>query len=569
MRDFNNNSIYDVTKEQQLDFIDHYCTNPIDSAFDLLDLDLWWGQRKIVKSIWESLNVMIIGARGIGKTYLLGVIALLRALLVPGEKVVLTAASFRQSKFIFAEIEKIYAKNSILRESCVKPPSRMPDACRLTFLHGSSIIALPLGDGSTIRGERANSLIIDETAQVPEDIINDVLIPMMNTETDPMENVKRIRLIKKMEAAGKDTAELRDMQKKHPIIMASTAYFSFNHLYKRYVSWKNEADAGNNEYAVHSYNYLDPPEGFLDLKKIDIAKRDQPLFKFQMENLSIFPQDSANFYPASLLEKIKSNDCPILLSATGKGIYVIGIDPARTSDNFTISVLKIEGEIIKLVFMKAFNNVPTNYSAYYVRMLESLFHPICIAIDKGGGGMGVYDELNRVIDKDNVLLNLPKIENEVEIDKISYWGRIDLLENETLEDKGSKIKYLIKLIDFTSEWLLDSNYKLKSKMQTAKPTILIPQIISDSIYKSKNELETEKYEDALFNVQKFSEEILNIKAVATRSGKAVSFIQDNRNILRDRYSSFLVASYVADEFIRDKFQPKTEKKKQLAIGKWL
>ncbi|MGQ4893453.1 MAG: LAGLIDADG family homing endonuclease [Candidatus Njordarchaeia archaeon] len=137
------------------------------------------------------------------------------------------------SKFVFDEVIKLYDSSPELRKACVKKPVKSTDLCYLDFISvndkpGSLIHALPLGfDGGKIRGARYFTVIVDETAQVPKEILDVVIRGMMATNKNPMENVRRIQELKKQ---GKDLSEVSLNNNK--IIMTSTAYYQYNHLWK-------------------------------------------------------------------------------------------------------------------------------------------------------------------------------------------------------------------------------------------------------------------------------------------------------------------------------------------------
>ena len=97
--------------------IDFYLANPCIAAYDLLGVDLAPIQRVVFNDMWFKNYVITVAGRGFGKTFLLGVLSALNCMLRPGYRVGLIAPVFRQSKMIFAEVEKLYAQSSILRES--------------------------------------------------------------------------------------------------------------------------------------------------------------------------------------------------------------------------------------------------------------------------------------------------------------------------------------------------------------------------------------------------------------------------------------------------------------------
>ena len=84
----------------------------------------------------------------------------------------------------------------------------MVDMCYLQFKStgnrpGSVIHALPLGDGGTIRGARYFTIIGDEAAQIPREVLDVVVRGMMATSKNPMEQVKAMEEQKRLLAEGK------------------------------------------------------------------------------------------------------------------------------------------------------------------------------------------------------------------------------------------------------------------------------------------------------------------------------------------------------------------------------
>lgn len=96
-------------------------------------------------------------------SFLLAVYSTLRCLLIPGSKIVIVGAAFRQSKVIFEYMETIWRNAPILRSLCSdnSGPRRDIDRCTLR-INDSWTIAVPLGDGGKIRGLRAHTIIADE-----------------------------------------------------------------------------------------------------------------------------------------------------------------------------------------------------------------------------------------------------------------------------------------------------------------------------------------------------------------------------------------------------------------------
>ena len=93
-------------------------------------------------------------------TFSLALYSLLRAIFLPGRKIVIVGAGFRQSKLVFDYIETIWNNSPLLRDFVgnlsVNRPTHGTDTCKFT-LGESTILAIPVGSGDKIRGIRCVS----------------------------------------------------------------------------------------------------------------------------------------------------------------------------------------------------------------------------------------------------------------------------------------------------------------------------------------------------------------------------------------------------------------------------
>ena len=81
----------------------------------LLNVDIHVMQGVILQNLWKHKFPMLVGSRGMGKSFILAVYALLRIVLLRNRKVIICGSGFRQSKIIFGYMEAIRANSSILR----------------------------------------------------------------------------------------------------------------------------------------------------------------------------------------------------------------------------------------------------------------------------------------------------------------------------------------------------------------------------------------------------------------------------------------------------------------------
>ncbi len=125
-----------------------------------LTLDDW--QIRFLTS--KQPRIMLCCSRQVGKSTLTAIKALHHALNVPNTLVLIISRSLRQSGETFRKAAMCF------RSMNVAMPTESESALKIEFANGSRIISLP-GKPQTVRGYSGVSLlIIDEAAQVPDDL---------------------------------------------------------------------------------------------------------------------------------------------------------------------------------------------------------------------------------------------------------------------------------------------------------------------------------------------------------------------------------------------------------------
>lgn len=131
----------------------------------LLNVELLPFQCVILDTLWTKSFPILIASRGSSKSYSLAVYCLLRMILVPGTKIVITGNGLRQARQVFEYMATIWRDSPILKDITGKGKNCGPrrEIDRYTFEIGTSVCwAIPLGNGDTIRGLRATVVISDE-----------------------------------------------------------------------------------------------------------------------------------------------------------------------------------------------------------------------------------------------------------------------------------------------------------------------------------------------------------------------------------------------------------------------
>lgn len=380
------------------DLIEFYRKYPEIAAEDLLNIKLSSIQKVVLRSMWFKNYVMAIMCRGAGKTFLQAVLACLKAMLYPGHRVGLIAPTFRQSKLIFDECARLYQRSPILRDACERKPTQQSDNCYIRFKSvagqpGSLVQAIPLGDGTKIRGSRFFTIVCDEFPHIPPEIFNLVIRPMAATVADPMENVERLERQKVLLEKGLITQkELDEQGSSNQIIITSSGYFTFNHMYDLYKVYRDEMLAGNEKYAAFRVPYRLLPPGFLDKDNVEAAKKEMSSLEFRMEYEAAFIPDTDAFYKASLLEACSNTSFSTQVAGSPGKSYCLGIDPARSEDSFALCMVEI-GQPAKVVHAVEIQKMPFPKMCQTIENLCTAFNVTHIYMDAQGGGTAIKDML--------------------------------------------------------------------------------------------------------------------------------------------------------------------------------
>lgn len=572
----------------------------------ILGLDLFPIQIAMLQTMWNTPFPMIIACRGGSKSFMLAVYAVLRAILDPGTKIVIVGAGLRQARLVFNYIDTIWGNSPMLRSIVgggkKAGPRQNVDLCY--FRVGESIIyALPMGDGTKIRGFRANVVIADEFASIPEDVFDIVVRGFAATAKTPVEEARKI-------AFDKSLAKIDlppDVKKKlviddskmhgNQIIYSGTAYYAFNHFAKKCKMWqdiiRSKGDRekvaqifGGENFVPDSFNYKDYsimriphthlPDGLLDQRQLSHAKATLPRNIYLMEYGAIFVKDSDGFYPRSLIEgctvginkTIETPDGKITFTPLMRGIkgpkYVMGVDPAAERDNLAVTMTEIWSNHYRVVYCWAVNKkefikrkklgliTDEDYYAYCcsrIREIVRLFNPVRIEMDSQGGGYAIAEML-----RNKKLFNMDKgdfpIYEVVDFDEPkSTDGEID----------GRHILHLVKQ---SSEFNQNANIALHKSLETR--TLLFPAFDSIKMYSA---IEAEKsmgvvydtYEENVFNLEELKNELCTIHMSETATGKerfdtpqvvspgAVEGRQRKGRLRKDRYTALLLShKYIYD-----------------------
>ena len=555
----------------------------------VLNIQLSPFQALLLDEMWNRKFPMLVGSRGMGKSFILSVYPLLRALFMPRRKIIIVGAAFRQSKVLFEYMDTIWKNAPVLRDLCSNNsgPRRDVDRC-VMHIGQSTVTCLPLGDGSKIRGQRANDIIADEFASIPRDIFENVVAGFAAVASSPIDKVRQKAKEKKAAELGipisaPESDGLGD--KSNQIILSGTAYYDFNHFAEYWKRYRSIVSSGGNEtklsevfggtvpsdfdwreYSVTRIPVDKLPDGFMDGGQIARAKATVHSGIYQMEYGAIFTTDSQGFFKRSLLEScttspvdpVKLPSGEVWFEASLKGesgkTYVFGVDPASEVDNFSIVVMEVNSDHRKIVHCWTTTRQQHkdklkskmvdeddfySYCAKKIRQLMKVYPCAEVAMDAQGGGIAVMEALH---DKDKIP------EGEVAI-----WPVIEEKAKDTDDHAGLHILRMCQFAKY--DWLAEANHGLRKDFEDK--AVLFPYFDSASlgVALEVDKASGRKYdtlEDCVMEIEELKDELSMIVMTQTGTGRErwdtpeVKTGAGRKSRLRkDRYSALIMANMSA------------------------
>ena len=382
-------------------YLHQFLRNNLTFTTDLIaGVELFPFQHLAIKAMFDTDYFLGIWSRGMSKSFSSAIYAFLEAIFTPGVQIGLLAATFRQSKMIFEKIEDIASKpNAQFLAQCITKKSKRNDQWTLE-LGESRIIALPLGDGSKLRGFRFHRIIIDEFLLMPEHIYNEVILPFLSVVQNPTERQKVSKLEDELIAQGKMTEEERYKWPTNKLIALSSASYKFEYLYKVYEKFEEIITHGSTEKldtasrAIMHLSYDVAPKALYDQNLISQSRQTMSQSQFDREFGAIFTDDSSGFFKTSTMASctIKAGDVPCTEVAGDRDSkYLLAFDPSwaesESSDDFAIQVFKLNDNTCTgtLVHSYAVPGLKMKDHITYFHYLLKHFNIVAMVGDYGGG----------------------------------------------------------------------------------------------------------------------------------------------------------------------------------------
>lgn len=426
-----------------------YRRHPVLAVRDIFGIKLSTHQRIAFIIIWlRCPRLILLMGRGMSKTFLLALNAVLKCILYPGERITIIGANgLRQGKFVMEDAERIvsgtlksqerlgFAYAALKKRTSPNVIIKDPDVWKIEWKNGSILRAFPLGStGDPSRGARSTETDVDEAKDLEEDKENKVLKPMGYVSTDPVGD---------------------EDQESSPLVKSGTVGAEGEYYSRQIVEFEKRMQAGDKGYGIVKFTYLDSYKIGKDgrrkhwsipyrMKISDIERdRDDGLMSYDFwaaENLCIPIRSAGSFYSYNLIKKAYEHQVNPDTDSYLEPLFetndpvIIGADIATESDFAAFVAIRL-GPLAKgewdwrrqegrTPFCNVINVWQASGIAYGIinekirEWLKIYPNTLKIAMDAKGGGYGVRD--NFAFDGIEPMLYDPadeKIINAIDVSK--------------------------------------------------------------------------------------------------------------------------------------------------------
>lgn len=528
-----------------------YRSNPHRFAKDYLGVNLFLYQILLLWAMNKYNFFMYIAARGQGKSYLIAIYCVIRAILYPNTLIVLASGTKGQARLIITE--KIFSlKNNspnVARE--ISEFKTGANETYIAFRNGSKITAVPSSDNA--RGYRANILIVDEFRLISKNTIDTVLKPFLNVNRTPpyLQNPKYSHL-------GEENKE----------IFISSAWYKNHWIWDSFKSYLTAMTDGKDSFVAVLPWQLSVYHKLLSMKRVEQQRTaddfDQMSWDMEFEALFVGENENAYFklddiqkcrtlpkafYPPTDREFVENKDKRKKLSNMPKQageIRIVSMDIALMGSNktlkndttaFTLIRLMPQGEEYRrdVVYQESMAGQHSELQAIRLKQLYYDFEGDYVAMDTMGNGIAVFDNATKILYDKNRDVEYPA------------WTVL----NDEMMDERKMDKNAIPLI-YSIKAHPELNHKVATGLRSAFEKKKIRLLIND-IEAKEDLIETKGYlkkteEEKVYLLRPYMQataltnELVNL--VYRVQGGYIK-IEEVGTTTKDRYSSIGYGNYVA------------------------
>lgn len=533
-----------------------YRANPHRLVKDYLGIHLKIFQCILFFMMHNVNYFMYLASRGQGKTFLVAIYCVVRAILYPESKIIIASKTMKQSREVIEKIEDLMGDSPNLKREINDLKTGLNDSYIL--FHNGSWIKTVAGTENS-RGKRGNLLIVDEFRMVDLDVINKVLRKFLTAPRHP-------KYLDKPEYVDCEEERNKEMYMSSCWLKAHWAWDKVKAFYKSMVNGK--------DYFVCSLPYqLAIKEKLLSKSQVQDEKSESDFssISWLMEMDALFYGESEKsyfrikemqdcrreikaIYPSEVVSTLTKKQQEQIKKREDE-IRIIGADIALMSstkydnDNTSIALLRLipngDEYIRQVLYLESCSGENTEDLAKKIKRLFYDFECDYCVLDALGNGIGVYDMLGSTI-----------FDEEVDTEYPTWTCLNDADGNKGMRDrsKDPNALPLIYAIKATSEF----NHKIATSLKTAFERGIIRFLVSESdakdyLIKKKNYMkQTPEVQNKMLmpyiQTSLTINEIINLEA-EVKNGYIK--LTEPRNMRKDRYSVLAYTNYFASVLERD------------------
>lgn len=563
----------EIEKENKiLDKIGELCSyyreRPHEFAKDYLNLDLKPFQKILLYMMFHYDIVSVIACRGIGKSFIIAVYAVIKCILYPNSQVCVTSVKLKQATEVLKKITNDlcvrHEWGSDLLNAEIKKAVLAGQDPTIIFHNGSFIYAVAANQNA--RSKRSTDNVYDEYVQMNPDIIRDVLVPFLN--------VKR-------QCGFTKNPKYKDCVEEARQFFLSSAWYQGEWSYRTVID-HIENMLVEESYITCALPYqLSIESGLLSVKRIKdvFQSTDFNSIKFSMEYEAIwYGSNGSDFFtyenirPRRTLKNVipsleivlnrKYKYKPPELKFNQERILSLDVALIEGKDNdaavFMINDAKMNNKnefIANILYIEAFEGLRTEELGMKVMQLYNKFNCTTLVVDGRGNGQGVLDFVT--------------IEQEDTITGEIYLP-FKAVNDDTWSNRARGKKFINSLyvINATDKLNDEAAYRLKNVIEGNKINLPVSEYDSEDVltktikdYSNKNDIEQLKYKKTYVESTLLVNEMINLEMLV---GKKYISLVERSGMRKDRYSSLAYNIWVMKE-LEKKHKPKNEKDKKIVF----
>lgn len=367
-----------------------------------LGIPLFPYQRYWLDLMAESTTFLAVASRGSAKSMMVGLLAIVKAILYPGIKITIASNTKKQAGLIITQHISSFEKQSEMLAREIQNIVQNSNDYKVIFHNGSTIEVVVSGEGG--RGVRNSVSILEERRLIPNEIIDTIIRPFAVTYRPPY-------LFKK---------EYSHLQPMEPQEFAITsAYYKSWEWFKEAVKiFKKMADGEEGFNCITLDYQITMKHGIKSKKQMDSEKLKFDPISFSMEYGNIpYDGSSSSFYKVNMFTRTlkrawrpimdkyaTSQKNPYDIKKAGDEKRVMAVDLAmrkgKQNDITVITCARLsptqKGWETEIVYQETHSGKNATLQALRIKQIASEFDADAIAMDFGAGGNGlaVFDILS-------------------------------------------------------------------------------------------------------------------------------------------------------------------------------